>query len=306
MQQAIFVTGLSGLLGSNLARICAAAGLPVSGTVHQHSVNIPGVCQITADLSASYEIPLDRDRKGFVMHCAAATNVDWCEQNEANAHLLNVEATRRLASQTTRSGWRFVYISTDSVFDGARGKYSEDDVPAPVNVYARSKLDGEQAALAEAPDALIIRTNFYGQNRGAKLSLAEWLLDRLSAGARIDGFDDVDIQPALGQRSRFAHPETYSDRSNRLVSPGRFRSLQQVRFCDEDRPRIPSGSSLVTRSSIQSLGLVAKRPLNTSLDTIKASRALGCKLPTVDEGIQSFRQSAEPITGSVRALAVLD
>ena len=219
---------------------------------------------------------------------------------------INVEATRRLASQTTRSGWRFVYISTDSVFDGARGDYSEDDVPAPVNVYARSKLAGEQAALAEAPDALIIRTNFYGQNRGAKLSLAEWLLDRLSAGTPIDGFDDVIFSPLfVNDLASFILKLTLAGQTG-LFHLGASDHCSKYDFAMKIACAFQRDTSLVTHSSIQSLGLAAKRPLNTSLDTRKASRALGCRLPAVDEGIQTFRQSAEPITGSVRALAVLD
>ncbi len=307
VQQPIVITGLSGLLGSNLAHTCVAAGFPASGIIHQHTVNILGVSQVAADLSAAYDLALEGvGERGFLIHCAAATNVDWCEQNEAKARLINVEATRRLASQATRSGWRFVYISTDSVFDGARGEYSEDDVPEPLNVYARSKLDGEQAALAEAPDALIIRTNFYGQNRAAKLSLAEWLLDRLSAGARIDGFADVIVSPLFVNDLASLILKLALTGQTGVFHLGASDHCSKYDFAMKIARVFGLDTSLVTRSSIQSFPLVAKRSLNTSLDTVKAARALGCKLPTVNEGIQRFRRISKPIASQVRILAVLD
>ncbi len=288
MQPPVFITGLSGLLGLNLARICAAAGLPVSGIVHHHSVSIPGVCQIKADLRAgNYDLELP-GRNGWLIHCAAATGLDWCEQNEAGALAINVDATRRLAAQAARSGWRFIYISTDSVFDGARGEYREEDVPASLNVYARTKLAGEQAALAEAPGALIIRTNFYGRGDG-KLSLAEWLLERLSAGARVDGFDDVIFSPLFAGDLAALILKLIAGGHTGVFHLGACDHCSKYEFAVKIARAFELDPSLVARSSLRSSTLVARRPLNTSLDIRKVGRALGRPLPSVDEGIQKFR-----------------
>jgi dTDP-4-dehydrorhamnose reductase len=290
VQHPVLITGLSGLLGSNLARLCAAAAIPVAGIVHRRTSSIPGVCQMTADLcAANYKLKLEA-RSGWVIHCAAATDLDWCEQNEAGALAINVEATRRLAAQATRSGWRFLYISTDSVFHGARGQYREEDVPAPLNVYARSKLAGEKAALAEAPDALIIRSNFYGQNGGA--NLAEWLLNRLSAGARVNGFDDVIFSPLFVNDLAALLLKLAAGGQSGLFHLGASNHCSKYDFAVKIARAFQLDTSLVARSSIESCAHVAKRPLNTSLDIRKAVRALGCNLPTVDEGIRTFRSTA--------------
>ena len=132
-----------------------------------------------------------------IIHTAAFTQVDWCESHPEETWRANVEASRTLAQIAWQIGARMIYISTDSVFDGARGCYSETDEPGPLNVYARSKLAGERAVLAELPDALIVRTVIYGWNLRPKRSLAEWILSELESGSEVQGFDDAVFSPIL-------------------------------------------------------------------------------------------------------------
>ena len=130
------------------------------------------------------------------MHCAAATNVDWCEDNPKQAEAINVQATADLAEIAAALNARFVYISTDSVFDGKRGDYAETDEPAPLNVYARSKLAGEQETLRLNAAAIVVRVSIYGWNAQKKESLAEWVLRRLEEGSDVPGFTDVFFTPS--------------------------------------------------------------------------------------------------------------
>src|SRR5206468_3889008 len=85
----------------------------------------------------------------------------------------------------------------DSVFDGRRGKYSETDQPAPLNVYARSKWQAEQKVAERYPAAVIARVNIYGWNAQEKLSLAEWFLRRFAEAEYVPGFTDVIFCPIL-------------------------------------------------------------------------------------------------------------
>ena len=96
-----------------------------------------------------------------------------------------------IAAICSRSEPRLLYISTDSVFDGGRGNYSETDTPGPVNAYAKTKLHGEREVLRQNPTALIARVNFYGWNAQEKHSLAEWLLQQFTLGKLVPGFSDV-------------------------------------------------------------------------------------------------------------------
>ena len=141
----------------------AGLGLPVSGIDR-------GVCDLT-DAAGTTRVVREIE-PSCIIHTAAVTHVDWCESHPEETWRANVEASRTLAQIARRIGAGMVYISTDSVFDGARGYYGEADEPGPLNVYARSKLAGERAVLAEAPDALVVRTVIYGWNLKKSCSTA--------------------------------------------------------------------------------------------------------------------------------------
>src|SRR5579884_1488136 len=194
----ILVTGASGLLGGNLALAALGRGLPVAALVHRHAVCLPGAETLRADLADDDALDkLCRSRPlRWVVHCAALTNVDWCEDHPAEAHAVNAAASGRLAAAARAASARFLYVSTDAVFDGrGAGGYREENRPNPLNVYARTKWQGERAVLEAAPDSLVVRTNLYGWNILDRKSLAEWALGLLESGQGLPGFDDVIFSP---------------------------------------------------------------------------------------------------------------
>ena len=101
-----------------------------------------------------------RDRQiELIVNCAAYTNVDKAEEDEATARAINCDAVRNLAEAAARNGAKMIHVSTDYVFNG-KGfvPYKEEDEPSPATAYGRTKLEGEQALLKALPDAVIIRT----------------------------------------------------------------------------------------------------------------------------------------------------
>ena len=130
----LLVTGASGFLGRNFALEAVAAGHQVVGVVHRHSLNHPGIQTLGADLTApsAAKALLDKLRPAWVVNCAALADVDECERNSGLARLLNVDVPRSLAAACAELGVGLVHISTDSVFDGKRGNYTESDNPGPV------------------------------------------------------------------------------------------------------------------------------------------------------------------------------
>jgi dTDP-4-dehydrorhamnose reductase len=85
-----------------------------------------------------------------VIHAAAMANIDFCEQHPDLARAVNVALTQAVADTCSRGGSQFIYVSTDNVFDGERGGYTEQDQPAPINEYARTKAAGEAIAAGVA------------------------------------------------------------------------------------------------------------------------------------------------------------
>src|SRR5258708_14137566 len=121
----LVVAGGSGLLGANLLLAASRLGYETAGITHRHILRIPGVTVLSADLTneAATRKLISGLKPTSIIHCAAATNVDWCEDHPQEAEKINVEASRRLAEMAWELKAQFVYISPELFFAGQRGDY---------------------------------------------------------------------------------------------------------------------------------------------------------------------------------------
>jgi dTDP-4-dehydrorhamnose reductase len=290
----ILITGASGLLGLNLAlELCREH--TVFGTVNQHTLHTDAFAVIQADLLApgALESLFERSRPDWVIHCAALANLEACEANPALASQLNTELPRRLAQlcsenrrDVTRGGARLVHISTDAVFDGARGNYTETDEPSPLGVYARTKLEAEWAVVEADPHAIITRVNLFGWSMSGRRSLAEFFFNNLSVGKQVMGFTDVIFCPLLA--NDIAHILT---RMLKMDLSGTYHTvggecLSKYKFGVRLAERFGLDAGLITPTSIQQGGLSAARSPNLSLCTEKLAAALGQPLPSLSPALE--------------------
>ena len=192
----ILVTGASGLLGLNLSLHLGSAH-KVFGILHSQELREPPFRTFKDDFSnfGSLESLVSKARPDLLINCAAMANLDTCESQPEEAHRVNAELPGALAVICKKKGIRFIHISTDAVFDGRMGDYSEEDVPNPISVYAKTKFEGESMVAGEYPEAIIARVNFYGYSLSGKRSLAEFFLNNLKAGNKVNGFVDVMFCP---------------------------------------------------------------------------------------------------------------
>ena len=144
----VVITGAKGQLGHALLPVCRRLGEVVG-------LDLPE-WDLTRPESLDGLVALHPD---WVIHAAAATDVDRCEREPAWAMAINAEGTSRVAEACRQTGAGLVYLSTDYVFDGTKGApYLEEDPPAPPSVYGRSKLEGERIVRQTAPRWAIART----------------------------------------------------------------------------------------------------------------------------------------------------
>lgn len=159
----ILITGARGMLGSDLSRII--------GSKAKHQVVETDI----TESSESFQLDITHEEKvhdfitraepEVVINTAGYTDVDGCEKNKELAFSVNAEGVRNLALTCQKSGAFLVHLSTDYVFDGSRGTpYCEDDLPNPLNIYGRSKLQGEIYLRQILGHYLLIRTQWlYGK-----------------------------------------------------------------------------------------------------------------------------------------------
>jgi dTDP-4-dehydrorhamnose reductase len=152
----IIVTGASGLLGLNLC-LMSASQHELIGLSNQRSLqDVPFATeQIDLTESGKVERLLDEKQPEYLIHCAAMADVDSCERNPEAAWQINSQVPAQLAKLCAQRKIGFLHISTDAVFDGECGSYTEEDQPNPLSVYARTKLEGEQGVLAANDKALL-------------------------------------------------------------------------------------------------------------------------------------------------------
>ena len=287
----ILVTGASGLLGLNLA-IQASRQHEVVGVVYHNSlVNVPFEV-LSADLGApeALEHVIAFSRPDWIIHCAAMANLEDCEKAPTRAARINAWLPGALADYASFLGARRLHISTDAVFDGERGRYTEQDAPNPLSVYAHTKLEGEQAALQANPQALVARVNFYGWSLGGQRSLAEFFFNNLSANRPVRGFTDVlfcpllvnDLADLLLEMAQKGLSGIYHTVSSECISKYDFGMAIARQFGLD--------GSLISPTSWKEGGLTARRSPNLTLSTEKLAAALGRPLPGIQTGIQRFHE----------------
>ncbi|XP_034033440.1 methionine adenosyltransferase 2 subunit beta [Thalassophryne amazonica] len=158
----VLVTGATGLLGRAVCQEFQSNNWFVIGTGFSRARPRLVRCDLT-DEDAVREL-LQESKPDVIVHCAAERRPDVVERHTEAAVNLNVHATSTLAKEAAVSGAFFLYISTDYVFDGRNPPYGEDDSPNPLNLYGRSKLDGERETLRHCPGAAVLRVPvLYGE-----------------------------------------------------------------------------------------------------------------------------------------------
>jgi dTDP-4-dehydrorhamnose reductase len=302
----ILVTGASGLLGINLA-LEAAKDHTVFGVVNRRKLRLSGgpaneglpfrpFTVVQADLlePGAPERLLAETRPEWVIHCAALAEVDQCESDPELARQLNTELPGKLAAlcansgNVARGGARFLHVSTDAVFDGVRGGYTETDTPNPLSVYARTKLAGEQAVLRANPLAVVTRVNLFGWSLTGQRSLGEFFFYNLQAGRSVKGFTDVFFCPLLANELAHVLLKALAAGLSGLYHAVSGECLSKYEFGLRLARRFGLDESLITAASVAQGGLKAARSPNLTLRNDKLARALGEPLPTVSTGLEGL------------------
>jgi dTDP-4-dehydrorhamnose reductase len=152
----IFITGVQGLIGWNAYRrlkddhdVCGFSKTKRHGLGEWYD-------GLLEDYKRVSEI-LEKHEPEIIVHTQAMCNLDLCELKPDKTHLINVEATEKLLDALDPKKHRLVYMSSDHVFSGNKGNYTEDDALDPVSVYGRTRKAAEELIQKRFPDALIIR-----------------------------------------------------------------------------------------------------------------------------------------------------
>jgi len=270
----VLLTGSSGLLGSALCPVLAGEG----HRLIRHGRIRPGADHLAFPLEqlALIEPAIRLCQPDWIIHAAANTSLDRCEEDPAAAHRLHVEASAELARAACLHGSRLIYISTDSVYDGGKaGAHGEDDIPCPANHYARTTI--------------VARVNFFGLHASRSHGLAAWIIENLRDGRSLDGFTDVHFSPLLNLHLAELFAQAMArDLPGGIYNFGASDSCSKYEFARRIAALTGADPQLVRPATLASAVLRTPRPGNTVMSTSKLAAALGRWMPTINEGLHAM------------------
>lgn len=280
------IVGSGGRLGKALARVFSAAGHSVTG-FDRAALDLASKTAIAAALE-----PLAFD---LLINAAAATNVDRCETDPAEAYAVNAAAPAFLARAARAKGARMIHISTDYVFDGeTRRPLTEEDSPRPLSVYGRSKLAGEEEVLAVSPSFLNVRVSWvFGPERP---SFLDWVIDQARVNPSVSAIGDKFSAPSYtadlaAWLLRLATMDQPPGGVLHLCNSGSCSWLEYGQFAI-DTLAAAGETFACPRIAFQSLAsmdkFTARRPVHTTLSTARFEALTGIRPRPWQEAVREF------------------
>jgi dTDP-4-dehydrorhamnose reductase len=277
------IIGASGLVGGALLRALGATAVgtyrsrPLAGLRQLDVTNTDAVGHVLRDV-----------RPQVVYFPAAEPNVDWCETHPSEAHATNVAPALAALDAVKRSGARFVFFSTDYVFDGQSGPYAETDAVNPRSVYAKHKRLVEESVL-DTGDTVVRTTTVYGREIAPGKNFVLRMVARIRAGETVTAPSDQVSTPTWADELAIA-VVAVADRGGiwhvagpDLVARDDFaRHVARVFALDEGRVK-----SVTTAELRQA----APRPLLGGLRTSKLNTETGITLLPLHAALKRFRDS---------------
>jgi UDP-4-amino-4,6-dideoxy-N-acetyl-beta-L-altrosamine transaminase/dTDP-4-dehydrorhamnose reductase len=288
MKNKMLITGVSGLLGSNLAYYFRDK-YDILGIYNSHLFLLDNIYTQKCDITAYDDIKrtIDAFSPNIIIHCASLTNVDACEADKEFAKLVNVLATKNIVEAVSDRDVKLIYISTDSVYDGGEGNFSEKDEINPQNYYGQTKYEGE-LEVSKQPDFFILRTNLFGWNIQDKYSLGEWVLKELKEHKRINGFKDVYFSTIYTLELARVIDISIQKNITGIYNCGSYNSCSKYEFALKVAGIFRLEKTLIAPISIEESCLTAKRGKNLSMDMTKLQKDIGYRIPDIDDSIKAF------------------
>jgi dTDP-4-dehydrorhamnose reductase len=300
----VFITGINGLLGANLAlEYKIQNSFYVSGCDLFDLCAVPEIDYYKFDLLdfSNYSEFFQKIKPDVIIHCAANVDVDNCEIDKEFAYKLNVETTKTLAEVSGELNSKLIFISSDAVFDGKKELYNEDDKTNPVNYYGETKVLAENEVKKISRDFLIIRTNIYGWNGQDKNSIGEWMYYNFKNNTRLKLFADVYFTPILVNNLSDIIKDLIDNNVSGLFHVAGKTKLSKYDFGILLADVFNLDRALINKSSVDNFPFKAKRSNNMALDVSYAeSKLKSSELLNARSGLELFKYKLE--TGYVKQI----
>lgn len=286
MKEKWLITGATGLLGANACRvlaqqfeITAVTRQEVELTNAQHTLHVD-----LLNSNATQQAILEA-QPSVILHAAALASHEECERDPELAYRMNVEATANVAHAAREVGATLIHISTDAVFDGKDGNYTEDSPTNPFSVYGKTKLEAENVARAY-DRALVLRTNFFGWSPSGTRSILEFFVNNLERGQQVRGFTDFTVTSIYAPDLVETLPVLAGGDYRGVLHVASHDALTKYHFGRAVAKRFGLNPELIAPTASSAVGLSTPRSRDLSLNVSRAEQILQRPLATQEGGVR--------------------
>jgi len=290
----IIITGINGLLGQKLLELAASKYSILGIDIHPEPFN--------KQIKFQYEQFDITDRRlltesilnfypHYLINTAAMTDVDGCEKKKEQCWKINVHAVKNIVYAARKIGTKIIHLSSDYIFDGKNGPYSENDSPSPLGYYGKSKLASENVLHASGLEYAIVRTMvLYGVAFNVRPNYVTWLISALKENSNLKIVTDQVGAPTLVDDLAAAILKIIKLEKWDIFHVSGGELIDRYNFALKIAEEFGLADKLISPITTAELSQKALRPLNSGFNVSKAQTELGIKLSNIDEGLKNFKK----------------
>ena len=259
--------------------------------IHNRPSELEGFESVSVDFN-NLKNQINHLNVDIIINCIGYTNVENCEINPEKAHKVNVEYPSIISKVCQELSINLVHISTDHLYDGTEKKCNESNKTNPLNVYAQTKAKGEKKVLSLNPEALVIRTNFFGFGPTYRESFSDYIINNLKSNNNISLFSDVYYTPVLVSELASAIEKLIEKKCNGIYNVVSDERISKLNFGLKIVNEFSLDKSLISSVSIKSRNDLVNRPSEMSLCNDKLKKE-GIFIKSIDDQIKDLKIQSE-------------
>lgn len=288
----ILITGANGFLGYHLTQLLLGKGNNIFATgrgADRLQLKGEDYNYVPMDFTDPFHVHdvFTTLAPDVVVHAGAVSKPDDCEKDQWQAYITNVEGTLNLLANAEEQKTFFIFLSTDFIFDGEKGMYSEEDAAHPVNYYGKTKLEAEEAVMEYPLSWAIVRTVLvYGQPHTERGNLLTVVREKLEKGEYYQVFNDQVRTPTYVGDLAKGIEQIMEKRATGVWHLSGEDVLTPFDMAIQLADYLSLNAKLLKPVTASELVQPARRPLKTGFNINKAKNELSFQPVSFKEGLQ--------------------
>lgn len=290
----VLITGANGLLGQHLVKYLLDKQFHVIATGRGESrlpfLSTAGYMYCSMDITNALQVysVMNKEKPDVVVHAAAATQVDDCEKHPQQCETINVNGTSQILTDAETFSSHFIYVSTDFVFDGERGDYSEEDDLNPISWYGFTKMQAEAIVQTSSIPWSIVRTCLVYGNvlQGTRSNIISWVKESLEQGKPIKVVADQWRTPTYVEDLAKGIALIIEKKAEGIFHLSGKDRLSPYLMALQTADYFKLDPSYIEKVDASTFSQPGRRPLKTGLVIEKARKELGYEPVSFAEGLK--------------------